>query len=138
MATEPKKASRHAIGSNGPTFATEVERQLRELDGLQPNWDGYGASAIDRVVIQAACAFTRALPADVKVAPRVVPMSDGNLQLEWHCGTRILELEFENSDTIRYLQWHPDEGLEEESTFPVLDIDSAVELIRWFEAGAAA
>jgi hypothetical protein len=55
-------------------------------------------------------------------------MANGTLQLEWHSGTRSLELEFESPHSIRYLQWNPDEGIEEEGTLPVTEMETAFHL----------
>jgi hypothetical protein len=63
-------------------------------------------------------------------------MSNGAVQLEWHAGPRSLELEFESPDSIRYLRWHPEEGIEDEAGFPAAEVDVAVGLIRWFVNGA--
>jgi hypothetical protein len=113
----------------------QVEKALDKLAAYEPNWDGYGAPAIRRDVIAAARTFVRALPADLPRPPHVVPMSPGNLQFEWHDGPKVLELEFEDANTIHYLQWDPANGLEEEGTFPVTDVETAVGLIRWFTSG---
>lgn len=77
----------------------------------------------------------RALPENIGFQPRVVPMSTGNLQFEWHHGKKTLELEFESPQTIHFLQWNSDEGIEEEDTFRASDIDRAVDLIQWFMTG---
>jgi len=64
-------------------------------------------------------------------------MSPGNLQLEWHHGSKILELEFESPLIIRFLQWHPDAMVEEEDTLRASDINATVELIQWFMSGTS-
>jgi hypothetical protein len=137
--TEPTKrdAREHwaIAGHYDPDFAEVVQAELRQLGQLQTNWDGYGGQPIDPAVIAAACAFVRSLPENLAFRPRVVPMSPGNLQLEWHAGKKILELEFETPGTIHFLQWHPERDVEEEDTFPAKDIDKAVELIQWFMSG---
>ena len=48
-----------------------------------------------------------------------------------HDGPKSLELEFESPNSIRYLQWHPDRGVEKEDSFSTADVDTAVDLIRW-------
>jgi hypothetical protein len=108
---------------------------LDDLARLNPNWDGYGAPAIDPSIIAAARKFIQALPETLVLRPRVVPMSTGNLQFEWHHGSKILELEFETPEMIHFLQWHPEAGVEEEATFRASDIDRAVDLIQWFMSG---
>lgn len=64
-------------------------------------------------------------------------MAKGNLQFEWHDGPRSLELEIEDPQTVHYLKWHPEEGVEEEGFFEMQCIDQAEALIRWFRRGVA-
>ena len=70
-------------------------------------------------MIDAAKSFIARLPENLVSPPHVVPMSNGTLQLEWHDGPKSLELEFESPSSIRYLQWHPEQGVEDEDAFPV-------------------
>jgi hypothetical protein len=137
--TEPTKkvASEHWLlaGHYDPEFIPAVETELNDLAQLRPNWDCYGAPAIDPGIIAAARKFIEALPANLVYRPRVVPMSTGNLQFEWHHGSKILELEFETPQTIHFLQWHPEASVEEEETFPATDLERAVDLIQWFMSG---
>jgi hypothetical protein len=118
-----------------PNFVAEIQSALDSLRALAPNWDGYGAPTIDPAVIDAAKAFVAKLPADLVFPPCVVPMANGTLQLEWHRGPKSLELEFESPSSIRYLQWHPEQGIEHENSFPVTKVESAIDLIRWFANG---
>jgi hypothetical protein len=112
---------------------------LEALKSLPPNWNGYGAIPIDRRVIGAAEDFIRSLPGDIATTPRVVPMTRGRLQFEWHRGSRSLELEFESSDRLHYLKWDPDAGVEEEEIIAADDASAALALLRWFasESGHA-
>ena len=105
---------------------------LEELKTLPPNWSGYSASPIDHDLIQAAKEFISALPRDIIATPKVVPMTRGRLQFEWHRGNRSLELEFESSDRIHYLKWDSDAGIEEEDAIPVKDRAKIRDLLRWF------
>ena len=98
--------------------------RLDSLGALAPNWDGYGAPVIDPAVIEAARSFIARLPEGLVSRPQVVPMSNGTLQLEWHDGPKSLELEFESPSSIRYLQWHPEQGVEEEDSFPVTNVET--------------
>jgi hypothetical protein len=124
------------LGNGVLAWAGGVQADIRALGELAPNWDGYGAPAIDPAAIEAAAAFVAKLPGDLAARqPRVVPTANGMLQLEWHAGARSLELEFESPHSIRYLQWNPDEGVEEEDSFPATDVETAVDLIRWFMTG---
>ena len=105
---------------------------LEALKALPPNWSGYTAIPIDRGLIHAAEELIRALPSDIIGTPKVVPMTRGRLQFEWHEGNRSLEIEFENSDQIHYLKWDPDASLEEEDVIPMDDVAGIHALLRWF------
>jgi len=124
--------------ARGALDPVAVQTDIDSLRELAPNWDGYGAPAIDPAVIEAAKRFIDRLPEAIAPRPRVVPMSNGTLQLEWHAGSKSLELEFESPHSIRYLQWLPDEGIESEDSFSVDDLETAIELIRWFTTGVCA
>src|SRR4051812_4499972 len=82
-----------------PGFKKAVCDSIDRLSHLKPNWDGYGAPAIRPDVIDAAKRFVLELPDNLCYRPQVTPMSPGNLQLEWHQGTKLLELEFETPKT---------------------------------------
>jgi len=117
-------------------FVAAVQKDIEALRDLPPNWDGYGAPVIDPRFIDAAKRFIASLPDNLAFRPLVVPTSNGSLQLEWHEGPRNLELEVESPRTFRFLQWHPEEGIEEEDTIAVEDTERAVDLINWFTRGA--
>jgi hypothetical protein len=118
-------------------FESLVNQELDRLASLPANWDHEGAQRIDPAIIRSARRFIAQLPSDIASIPAVVPSAAGNLQLEWNAGRRSLELEFETSTMIHYLKWAPDEGVEEEDTFNIRDIDHAVFLIQWFMRGVA-
>jgi hypothetical protein len=137
--TEPMKKNPSerwlVAGHYDPDFVSALENELTRLSLLPRNWDGYGAPSIDPRIIAAAREFIKALPENLVPRPRVVPMSTGNLQFEWHQGSKILELELQTPQTIHFLQWHPEAGVEEEATFRATDIERAVDLIQWFMSG---
>ena len=124
------------VGLYAPEFVAGVQEDIDALQNLTPDWDGYGAPAIDPKIIQAAKQFIARLPDNLAFRPRVVPMSNGSLQLEWHEGPKSLELEFESPRMIRYLQWNPPKEEEDEDSISVKDTDRAVDLIHWFMSGA--
>lgn len=124
------------VGHYDSEFVAGVQKDIEALGDLTPNWDGYGAPVIDPRFIDAAKRFIVSLPTNLAFRPLVVPSSNGSLQLEWHEGPKSLELEFESPGTIRFLQWHPEEGIEEEDTIALEDTERAVDLINWFMRGA--
>lgn len=114
--------------------------QLEKLRAYPPNWDGYGAKAFATEIIEAVRTFLDRLPDDLWMGPHaetngllpaVVPMSSGSIQLEWHFGNRILELEFETPTSVHYLKWWPQEGIQEEGVYPVADCRQSSRLIEW-------
>ena len=123
---------RLTVRQHDPDFVQAVQSSLDSIRALAPNWDGYGAPVIEPAVIDAAKSFIAKLPENLAPRPQVVPMSNGTLQLEWHEGPKSLEFEFESPSSIRYLQWHPEQGVEEEDSFPIANFQTAVDLIRWF------
>lgn len=136
--TEPtRRGGEHWLlaGHYDPEFVSGVEAKLDDLGRLGANWDSYGAAPVDPNVIAAARALIRSLPENIAYRPRVVPLSSGGLQFEWHEGTKVLELELENPQTIHYLQWHPERQVEEEDSFPVTDREKVIDLIQWFMSG---
>jgi hypothetical protein len=135
LSLSSKRADSLTVGRDVPDWAGAVQADIRALGELEPNWDGYGAPAIDPAAIAAAEAFVAELPGNLATRPRVVPTAHGMLQLEWRAGAKSLEVEFESPQSIRYLQWNPDEGVEGEDSFPASDMETAVDLIRWFMTG---
>jgi len=119
----------------GTRVKVATSEKLNELALLKAGWDCYGAPPIERKIIDAAIHFVSQLPDTIHIQPRVVPTSAGGLQLEWHDGPRVLELEFENPQEIRFLRWHPQAAIEEEDSFSAKDINRAVELIHWHTHG---
>jgi hypothetical protein len=105
---------------------------LDDLKILPSNWSAYGANPIDRRTIEAAKELILAVPSDIIEPPRVVPMTRGRLQLEWHRGNRSLELEFETSDNIHFLKWDSDLGIEDEDVILITDVTGINALLRWF------
>jgi hypothetical protein len=131
MASKSEKAG-FVGGEDISDFSDRVERQLARMASLSPGWDREEARPIDGAVIEAARGFLSRLGKHSPPVPDIVPLARGTLQLEWHDGPRSLELEFEGPEEIRYLKWHPEEGVEEEDSIAVGDDDQAMSLIRWF------
>ena len=70
-----------------------------DLLTLPLNWDSYGAGTIDPSVVQAAMDCMNAVLGPNSPAPRVVPLSSGGLQLEWHRKGIDLEIVFDPGES---------------------------------------
>lgn len=109
-----------------------VVRSLDLVRQLPANWNGYEAAPILPDIIEAARQFILGFPDDAMPTPHVVPMSRGRLQLEWHRGSRSLELEFETPTTVHYLKWDPEAGVEEEDVLSTTQTKELHDLLSWF------
>ncbi len=113
-----------------------LDARLDQIAALEPNWDGRGAPPVDRALLRAVRAWSQDLPGwAFATPPAVVPLSSGGLQLEWRFADRLLELEFETSDQLHFLRWHPARGIDEEDTFPATDRSRAEQLVAWVTHG---
>lgn len=113
-----------------------LDARLDQLAALPAGWDGHGAPPVDPAILAAVREWGQAMPGwAFAPAPAVVPLSSGAVQLEWHVGPRVLELEFETPDTIHFLRWDPAGGVQDEDTIPAGDRSGAEGLIRWVRTG---
>lgn len=110
---------------------------LDDLQALPPDWDGYGAIPIDPAILSAARDFVPAIPDSLVATTRVVPMTRGRLQFEWHRRGCMLEIEFESADRIHYLKWVADRICPEEEIIPAGDGDAIRGLFGWFTSPAS-
>ena len=69
-----------------------------DLLTLPPNWDSYGAGPIDPGLVREALNFMNDLLGPSSLAPRVMPLSSGGLQLEWHRKPIDLEVVFDRGE----------------------------------------
>lgn len=64
----------------------EAFDSLPGLHGLKPDWDSYGALAIDSRAIFSALEFILKLPSRIDIdSPVVVPHPHGGVEFEWDC-----------------------------------------------------
>lgn len=142
------KLGDHSVTARGELDQRAIAlRRIERLARLKDDWNGYGAKPFSRELIAAVKAFVTALPDHlfepfgdevVGVAPFAVAVANGSIQLEWHIGDRILELEFEKSGEVGYLQWWPQKGVEDEASYPASDTARSVVLIEWALHGNSA
>jgi hypothetical protein len=111
-----------------------AHQSLSDLCKLEHDWDGYGAAPMNPRVIASASKFIGDFGRLFQGAPRLVPMTRGRLQLEWHCGNRSLEIEFEDAHTLHYLKWDSDQGIAEEDVIDRADDHSIAGLLEWFSS----
>jgi hypothetical protein len=81
-----------------PAWFDPLMQGFVDLLTLPPNWDSYGAGTIDPSLVQAAMDCMNAVLGPDSPAPRVVPLSSGGLQLEWHRQGTDLEIVFDRSE----------------------------------------
>lgn len=125
-------ASAH-LDESPQSIEAMVETDLDRLAALGANWDGYGAPALDRGVLDAARRFISRIPWQTAGQPLIAPLSSGALQFEWHRGVKLLELEVEGATTIHFLKWDPPSGTKDEDVFAIDDLAKAATLIRRFQ-----
>jgi hypothetical protein len=81
-----------------PVWFDPLMQGFVDLLTLPPNWDSYGAGAVDTSVVHAAINFINGFLGPSSPAPRVVPLSSGGLQLEWHRKGVDLEIVFDRDE----------------------------------------
>jgi hypothetical protein len=70
------------LGTSSPVSSTPDQFARFGTDFGHPNWDGYGAEAIEAATIEAARSFVAMLPPTLGT-PDVAPGADGTIGLEW-------------------------------------------------------
>lgn len=88
-------------------------KRLKEVFLLRENWDSYGSRPPTEEAANAAIDLITGVDLDYFVAPRVVPVSGGGIQLEWEINARSLELEIFDDGTIEYLRTENGRPLDE-------------------------
>lgn len=93
-----------SVGYAAPWFRTAVTR-LEYLAKLDPDWDSYGAKPIQTDKAISTVAFLADVAATTPniASPSIVPLPDGGVQVEWHCGGIDLEVAFSDEEPGVYL-----------------------------------
>lgn len=89
-----------------------------DLRTLPQNWNSYGASPIDPKVVQEAMNLMNGILSPTSPAPRVVPLSSGGLQLEWHRQGIDLEVVFDREEQPFFYYRNRVSGDEAEHALP--------------------
>jgi hypothetical protein len=101
-----------------PSWFDPLMQGFIDLRTLPPNWNSYGAGAIDPKVIHVAMTFINGLLGPTNPAPRIVPLSSGGLQLEWHRQGVDLEVVFDRDEQAFFCHRSPDNREESEYALP--------------------
>jgi len=76
-----------------PPWLETAQRDINELLKLGENWDSYDAKRVNPESAAAAIRFLGLVMQDNSVLPFMVPMSSGDIQLEWHSAGVDVEVE---------------------------------------------
>jgi len=87
-----------------PEWLPQTEEAIRELATLPPNWNSYGARAVQSLVVPSAIELLRDIVRSDTPRPSVGPTARGGVQLEWHtCGIDLeIELDLPNGIHVLY------------------------------------
>ena len=85
---------------------------------LPCKWDSYEAGTIDPRIVHEAMNFMNTVLAATSPAPRVVPLSSGGVQLEWHRKGMDLEVVFDAGDRPFFYRRNRESGEESEHPLP--------------------
>lgn len=120
------------------TSASFVLAQVQDLQALPDNWDGYGAPRIGSDVANSATKLVQIVSKSIPITPSVVPTTTGGVQLEWSVAGRSLELEVVSATDVEFLRYAPNDGIEDEGVFPLMQPTGMLklaELLGWLERG---
>jgi len=92
----------HDRGQPLPGWFDPLMQGFVDLLTLPDNWDSYGAGQIDSGLVREAMNQMDGLLAPGNLAPRVIPLSSGGLQLEWHRNGVDLEIVYDKDEAPFY------------------------------------
>jgi len=101
-----------------PSWFDPLMQGFVDLLTLPPNWNSYGAGRIDPKVVHEAMNFVAGLLGPANPAPRVMPLSSGGLQVEWHRQGIDLEIVFDGHEQPFLYYRNRVNGEESEHTLP--------------------
>lgn len=100
-----------------PEWLLITLEKIQELASLGDNWDSYGACKINqKTLIKTIVVMFELLDQDCP-APSVIPIPDGNVQLEWHQKGVDIELEIHSHGLAHYYLYDLDTEEELEGVF---------------------
>jgi hypothetical protein len=85
-----------------PGWFDSLMQGFVDLLTLPENWNSYGAGQIDSGLVREAMNQMNGLLGPENLAPHVVPLSTGGLQLEWHRNSVDLEIVYDKDEAPFY------------------------------------
>ena len=79
-------------GRTLPSWINPLIEQFKRVLAINAGWDGANARPVTSDALTSALTVLEETMAWDTVAPKVVPVPDGGLQLEWHCAGVDLEV----------------------------------------------
>lgn len=95
-----------------PSWFDSVVQGFVDLLTLPPNWNSYGGGTIDPNLVHSAMTFLNGVLDPTCPAPRVVPLSSGGLQLEWHRAGIDLEIIYDRGEAPFFYYRNSNDGEE--------------------------
>jgi len=87
LITQAAGALGESLAVGGTAEAGMAQLRRLQSSASEPNWDGYGAQAVNPRAVDEAIAFLRVLPTTVPV-PDIAADPDGEVDLMWHVEPR--------------------------------------------------
>ncbi len=85
----------------------QIREQIGQLARVAPDWDSYGAAAVDPEAIQSALDIADALAAHSSIAPPVVTATPhGHVGLCWDTGDRSIDASIDPDGAIEMVVIH--------------------------------
>jgi len=81
------------VAGRVPRWLVSTFDEMNDLLNLRAGWDSYGAHAVSADAVAATIRFLGLVMQEESRMPFIVPMSSGNIQLEWHSGGVDIEVE---------------------------------------------
>ncbi len=111
----------------------QTMRRIFELRSLPRDWDSYGSPPPGDVAVASAVQLVSRISLDSFLAPRVLPVSGGGVQLEWSFGPREVEIEIDDDGSVEYLRTEKGKPIEERRV-SLADLPLIRSLLVWVTA----
>ena len=99
-----------SVSQRGPAVLRPTLKRLAQLEGLEPDWDTYGALPLTSTALACADALVRkvvdlygAAFGEQSAPYTVMPIADGGVSIEWRGASADLELDIGPGGELSYL-----------------------------------